>query len=229
MIKAVIFDLDNTLVDFMKIKHRAVEAAADAMIDSGLQGTREEAIARIFKMYDKEGIEDQRVFDKILINEYGQIDYRILAAGILGYRKAKEGAMFLYPHVRHTMTKLVRMGLKLAIVTDAPRLSAWMRLVAFGLDPFFDAVVSFDDTNLRKPDPAPFRLAFEKLQIEPQEGIMIGDWVERDIVGGKALGMTTVFARYGDNFNTKEPGADYEINDISQLVEIVTKINGAKK
>ena len=36
MIKAIIFDLDNTLVDFMDFKSRAVDAAIDAMIDAGM-------------------------------------------------------------------------------------------------------------------------------------------------------------------------------------------------
>jgi putative hydrolase of the HAD superfamily len=227
MIKAVVFDLDNTLVDFMKVKRRAVEAAAEAMIDAGLNASREKTVERIFTMYNREGIEDQRVFDKMLVEEYGEIDYRILAAGILGYRKAKEGAMSLYPHARLTLTHLVRMGLKLAIVSDAPRLSAWLRLVSLGLDPFFDAVVSYDDTGFRKPNPAPFRLALEKLKVDPSEAVMIGDWAERDMVGAKALGMRTVFARYGDDFNTADPGADFEIPDIAQLVDIVKKINGA--
>jgi putative hydrolase of the HAD superfamily len=225
MIKAVIFDLDNTLVDFMKVKRRSVEAAAEAMVDAGLNATSKETTERIFKMYDKEGIEDQRVFDKILVDEYGQIDYRILAAGILAYRKAKEGAMFLYPHVRHTLTELMRANIKLAIVSDAPRLSAWMRLVSFGIEPYFESVVSYDDTGFKKPNPAPFRRALEKLKVEPGEAIMIGDWAERDMVGAKALGMKTVFARYGDDFNTKEPGADYEITDIAELVKIVHKLN----
>lgn len=225
MIKAVIFDLDNTLVDFMKVKRRSVEAAAEAMVDAGLAATSKETTDRIFKMYDKEGIEDQRVFDKILVDEYGQIDYRILAAGILAYRKAKEGSMFLYPHVRHTLTELMRANIKLAIVSDAPRLSAWMRLVSFGIEPYFEAVVSYDDTGFKKPNPAPFRRALEKLKVEPGEAIMIGDWAERDMVGAKALGMKTVFARYGDDFNTKEPGADYEITDIADLVGIVHKLN----
>lgn len=225
MIKAVVFDLDNTLVDFMKVKRRAVEAAAEAMVDAGLNSTAKKTTERIFKMYDREGIEDQRVFDKILVEEYGEIDYRILAAGILAYRKAKEGSMFLYPHVRRTLTELVRTGIKLAIVSDAPRLSAWMRLVSFGIESYFDVVVSYDDTGFRKPNAAPFRRALEKLGVEPSEAIMIGDWAERDMVGAKALGMKGVFARYGDDFNTKDAGADYEIDDIAELVGIVRKLN----
>ena len=109
--------------------------------------------------------------------------------------------------------------------TDAPRMSAWTRLVSLGLDSFFDAVVANEDTGKRKPDPAPFRLALERLEVKPEEAIMIGDWAERDMVGAKALGMKTAFARYGDDFNTKDPGADYEITDIAQLVDIVRELN----
>jgi putative hydrolase of the HAD superfamily len=230
MIKAVIFDLDNTLVDFMKVKRRSVEAAAEAMVDAGFKTTSKKTLERIYKMYDREGIEDQRVFDKLLVEEYGEIDYRILAAGILAYRKAKEGSMFLYPHVRRTLTELVRHGIKLAIVSDAPRLSAWMRLVGFGIEPYFDVVVSYDDTGFRKPNPAPFRRALEKMKVEPEEAIMIGDWVERDMVGAKALGMTTVLARYGDSFDTKNTktkvaDVDHAIDDIEELIEIVKKLS----
>jgi putative hydrolase of the HAD superfamily len=55
---------------------------------------------------------------------------------------------------------------------------------------------------------------------------MIGDWAERDVVGAKGLGMTTVFARYGDTFDTKESGADHDIDDIFELVSIVDRMNG---
>src|SRR4051812_3024707 len=136
MIKAVVFDLDNTLVDFMRVKRAAVAGAVEAMIDAGLNESKEAATKRVFSMYDREGIEDQRVFDKILVEALGQINYRILAAGVLGYRRAKEGHLVLYPHVRETIISLIRNGLKLGLVSDAPRLSAWMRLCTLGLDAF---------------------------------------------------------------------------------------------
>jgi len=224
-IKAVIFDLDNTLVNFTQVKRQAVEAAVDAMIDAGLKAGKDETIKRVFKIYEREGIEDQQIFDKMLAEEYGEIDYRILAAGITGYRRAKAGSMALYPHVRITLTQLLKMGIKLAIVSDAPRLLAWLRLVSMGLDPFFDVVIAFEDTGKRKPDPAPFTLALTRLGVQPSDTLMIGDWAARDMIGAKAMGMTSVFAKYGDDFNTDNSGADYEIHDVIQLVDIVKKIN----
>jgi putative hydrolase of the HAD superfamily len=45
------------------------------------------------------------------------------------------------------------------------------------------------------------------------------------MVGAAKVGMKTVFARYGDTFGTVETHADYDINDISELISIVKKIN----
>jgi len=223
VIKAVIFDFDNTLMDFMKMKRAAVESAVDGMIDAGLAIKKEIMVEKIYKVYTAEGIEDQQIFDKVLIKELGKIDYKILAAGIIGYRRAKEGTLALYPHVHLTLTALARMGLKMAVVSDAPRLPVWLRISGLGLQHYFDAVVTSEDSGVKKPHAKPFLMALEKLGAAPAEAIMIGDWVERDMVGAKTVGLQTVFARYGDISGIKESGADYDIDDISELVDIVAK------
>jgi len=225
VIKAVIFDFDNTLMDFMRMKKAAVEAAVDSMIDAGLPLKKSEMIEKVYKVYTAEGIEDQQIFDKVLSKEYGKVDYKILAAGIIGYRRAKEGTLALYPHVQLTLTGLVRMGLKMAVVSDAPRLPVWLRICGLGLQHYFDTVVTTDDTGFKKPHEKPFLFALEKLGVKPAEAVMIGDWAERDMVGAKKVGLVTVFARYGDTQNTQQSGADYEIDDIAQLLDIVKKEN----
>ena len=225
MVRAVVFDLDNTLVDFMKMKQAAVEAAVDAMIDAGLDLTPEQARKSISGIYDTKGIEFQQVFDEFLSGVLGYVDYRILANGILAYRRAREGVMVAYPHVTMALTRLVRMGLRLGVVSDAPRLQAWMRLCSLGIDNFFDAVVTFDDTGQRKPSPEPFQKALELLGVRPEEAVMVGDWAERDIVGAKKIGMYTAFARYGDDFGTRHSGADRDIGDILELIPFVERLN----
>lgn len=225
MIKAVIFDLDNTLVDFVAMKEAAIEAAVVAMIDAGLNMSRNATKESIYKIYDEEGIEDQRVFDKFFTKEFGSIDYRIHAAGIVGYRRAREAALVLYPHVHLALMELIKRGKKLAVVSDAPRLQAWLRLCQLNLHHTFDCVITFEDTLKRKPDPEPFRKALAQLQVSASEAIMVGDWAERDIVGARVLGMKTVFARYGDRFGTKQSGADFEIDDIIKILDIVDRLS----
>jgi len=225
MIKGIIFDLDNTLVDFMKMKREAISAAIHSMIDAGLKLTSEEVQERIDTIYKERGIEFQNVFDQLLYDVFQKVDYKILSAGIIAYRRAREAALVPYPHVNLTLVELVKRGLRLAVVSDAPGREAWLRLCYLNFHHIFDHVVTFEDTGERKPSPAPFRKALERLSIEPHEAIMVGDWAERDMVGAAAVGMITVFARYGDTFGTVETNANYEINDISELLAVVDTEN----
>lgn len=225
MIRAIVFDLDNTLVDFMSMKRLAVEAAIDAMIDAGLPLDRDEAERQIFAIYDREGIEYQQVFDDLLAETLGEVDYKILAAGVVSYRRAREAALVLYPHVTVTLMELLKRGLRLAVISDAPRREAWLRLCYLNLHHVFDVVVTFEDTGERKPSSAPFERVLELLEVAPEETIMVGDWPERDVVGAIKVGMRTAFARYGDTFGTVHSGADWDLEDIHELLDIVATLN----
>jgi putative hydrolase of the HAD superfamily len=220
-IRALLFDLDNTLVDFMKMKQGAVQAAIEAMVDAGLDLSPADASRRIWSIYDDEGIESQQVFDRFLTEHYGGINYKVLAAGIIAYRRAREAAMVLYPHVKSTLVELVRRGYRLAVLSDAPAKQAWLRLCALDLHHFFETVVTFEDTGERKPHPRPFQKALAALGVTAAESLMIGDWPDRDMAGAKAVGIRTIFARYGDTLNLLQSGADREIDDISELLTLL--------
>lgn len=220
MIKAVVFDLDNTLLDFNRMKEASVSAAAEAMMDAGLAGTREEIIKGIYEVYERKGIEAQDVFDCFLEEKLGRVDHRVLAAGVVAYRRAKAGSMNLFPGARFTIVELLRRGIKLGILSDAPALQAWTRLAELGLHHYFDAVVTLDDTGKRKPEPEPFRLILKKLGVEPTEAIMVGDWAERDMEGARRVGMKTAFARYGSGQKPPQ-GVDYVLEAIVDLLRVI--------
>jgi putative hydrolase of the HAD superfamily len=222
MIKAVIFDLDNTLINFLKMKKLSCSAAIDAMIGAGLNVEHEKAIKVLFELYDKYGLEEKTIFQKFLKKLTGKVDYRILANGIVAYRKVRTGFLEPYPNVDYVLLKLKGRGIKLGIITDAPKLKAWIRLASMKLSNYFDVVVAFEDTKKLKPSKLPFKAALKKLKLKPSECLMVGDWPERDIKGAKAIGMKTCFARYG-NPKVKKSHANYEIANLKMLLDIVQK------
>ncbi|MEE8340895.1 MAG: TIGR02253 family HAD-type hydrolase [Candidatus Neomarinimicrobiota bacterium] len=225
MIKAVIFDLDNTLLDFKKMKEFGVRAAIRAMIEAGLECDEDEAYEYIFKIYHDKGWEYQLIFDDFLKNKNGTINNKLLAAAIVAYRRAKEAALLVYPNVRRTLLRLIKNGIKIAVVSDAPSREAWMRIYYLNLHHVFDIVLTFDDTKLHKPSPIPFNMALDQLNVDPSEAIMVGDWPERDVVGASQVGIKTIFARYGDTTDIKNSGADWEVDDIYEVVHIVDGLN----
>ena len=225
MIKAVIFDLDNTLLDFMRMKTMAIDAALNGMIEAGMVIQRSTARQRIFEIYEEKGWEYQEVLDDFIKEEVGTLDYKILAGGIVAYKKAKEASLILYPNVYSTLIGLSKIGLKLGVVSDAPSREAWVRICSVNLHHIFDAVVTFDDTGEHKPSPKPFNKVSKLLDIQPQDLLMIGDWPERDVIGAKKLGMKTAFARYGDVFDTLVSGADYDIDNIQEIISIIENEN----
>ncbi len=219
MIRAVLFDIDNTLVDFMKLKESCIRPAIRAMIKKGLSIDEEEGVRMVYDIYKVYGMEYKLIFQKVL-KRVGVSDYKILAAGILAYRKAR--VVRPYPGVKRTLRALHKRGIKLAIVSDAPKLKAYLRLSAMGIDDFFDVIVTFDDTNLRKPERLPFEKALKALKVRPEEALMVGDMPGRDIVGAKRLGMIPVFALYGnDKVRPGRSGAHFEIRKIDDLLKII--------
>ncbi|MBU0898691.1 MAG: HAD-IA family hydrolase [Nanoarchaeota archaeon] len=219
MLKAILFDLDMTLIDFMKMKSKASDAAAKAMVKAGLDMPVEEAKKKLFDTYFDEGIESDTAFQRFL-KENNSYSERILATAINAYIKTKYQHMEAYPDVEPTLKKIKEMKIKIAIVTDAPRLKAYQRLDIMGIADMFDAVVGFEDTGKTKPSTLPFEKALTILGVKPQEAMHVGDWPERDIAGAKKLGMKTCLAKYGFS-EGKYIKADYEINNFKELLEVV--------
>ena len=153
----------------MTVKREASAAAANAMIEAGLQDTPEELSEKLFTFYLDHGIESDNAFEEYLKQEYKAVNYRILAAAVNAYLKEKYLNLKPYPGVFDTLRELKRQEYKLGVVTDGPRLKAWMRLNEAGLDSYFDEVVTYDDTGRRKPAKEPFLLICEKLAVKPEE------------------------------------------------------------
>jgi putative hydrolase of the HAD superfamily len=81
-------------------------------------------------------------------------------------------------------------------------------------------VVTFDETKSKKPSLKPFLYILKKLKLKPEECVMIGDSLKRDIAPAKEIGFKTVFAKYGEDKEKTKVKPDYVINDIKEMLEI---------
>lgn len=205
-VEAILFDLDNTLVDFLLVKRLASAACARAMVGAGADfgETVDDVAEMLFRHYLEHGIESDDAFQTFLRryqrNKFAynqnQLD-KVLAAGINAYLRTKDTLLAPYPGVQSSLVELIRRGYRLGVVTDAPRLKAWQRLWAVGLADLFDVVVTRTDAGDAKPQTKGFTAALDALGVPAPRAAMVGDWPERDIVGGNRLGLYTVLARYG--------------------------------
>ena len=127
----------------------------------------------------------------------------------------------LYKNVDATLHALSKIGLKLAVVSDAPSREAWIRICTVKLEHTFDAVVTLHDKGFHKPSPEPFNQVIKSLNIEAEEILMVG--IRKRYNWCTKCWDETAFAKYGDTFDTQNSGADYVLEDISDLIDIINK------
>jgi len=225
MIKAVLFDLDNTLADTRSRKIKCVKQSIKKMIAAGLDMGYEKAFSLIMKIYKKSDYENSTIFQDFLIESTGKIDYKILSAAIVEYRKIRYKYEKPYNGMKETLRAMRKYdNIILGILTDTSKIRAWTRLTSLGLADFFDIVLTFDDTKSKKPGINGFKKAIKILKLNPEEILYIGDIPEKDIKGAKNAGMKTALAKYGQ-FLPDSTAPDYVVNNPRELIKILKSEN----
>jgi putative hydrolase of the HAD superfamily len=223
----VLFDLDNTLVDLLRMKRLSSDAASRAMVAAGADFpfSPDEAGDILFGAYLGD-IDSDSVFSHFLRTHHRQklalgqhqVD-RITAAAVNAYLRAKTLHTEPYAGVRRTLLELARRGIRMGVITDAPRFKAYQRLDAAGLVDFFEFVLTVTDHGERKPHERPFRTALDLLGLPPHQVLMVGDWPEKDMAGAKAVGMRTAWARYGKPGAPVPLEADWVLESVEELIQ----------
>lgn len=136
-------------------------------------------------------------------------------------------ALELQPAAAPTLRLLSR-EYALGIVSDtetSPEPAVRRALQQLGIDQYFAAVVTSVDTGVRKPDPAIFRTALDRLRVAPSETVMVGNDPSRDIPGARALGMRTVLYRSSRYYRPDAAAeADYVIDSLGELPAILKRL-----
>lgn len=196
-VKVVAFDLDNTLIDILYLKVRAAGAAAWALADAGMDIHPHKAARAILDIALQNGLDRPDVVDEYVRRKLGDADPRFCAIGRHAYEQAEDSNARAYPRAHSTLLELTRRGYTLVLITDATRERAMRRLQAARLSPFFQHIITLEETGTGKATTAPYASAASALGVRPRDIVMVGDNPRLDIGSARAFGCKTILANYG--------------------------------
>ena len=200
MIRGIIFDLDGTLLNSKALRIKAWKHAFEIF---GVN-IPEEQISPLIGLpgVDLAGKFSNRAFEIEMEEER--------------YFKSHLEEMSLYGDVDHTFSKLSELNVKTSIVTSSRR--ALMDILKLPYRP----VVTIDDVGVGKPDPEPYLKALSLLDVKASECLVVGD-AETDLIPAKDIGSVSVYIGHGNRRFSNY--ADYYIDEVSEVLEIVKKLN----
>lgn len=123
-----------------------------------------------------------------------------------------------YPEVDPLLAALRERGYLLGIVTNGVPDLQREKLAGSGLEREVDAVVISGEVDCGKPDPGIFRHICRSLGVAPHEAVMVGDNPGRDVAGGRAAGLLTVWVQRGGRERDERHPADLACTDLSALL-----------
>ncbi len=128
----------------------------------------------------------------------------------------------LYPDAIDVLRELRSRGVLIGINSNRPCSTAMMMadLADMGIAPYVDAGVCSGETGYLKPHRSTFERVIEDLGVPAQEAVMVGDSVEADLRGAKAVGMRTVWKLNGRYGLDDAPEADHAIHDLCELLTL---------
>ncbi len=206
-VRAVLFDVDGTLLDSREFFFQAFEHALTA------HALPIPARADIMR----------EVFGPPLSETYARFgDRSIIAELVEAHRAFQEANLALctpFQGTRKVLATLKRRGFRLAAITNRSRRTSVGTLELAGLAPLLDAIVSAEDVVHPKPHPEALSLVLEQLRLSPAAAVMVGDsWI--DVAAGRSAGTRTAGVVYElDGLRDSSP--DIVLASLEELLSLL--------
>lgn len=211
-VRAVLFDLDGTLVDTIELilasfRHATEVVLGTAMADDILLAGVGTPLAIQMRSFSQEHAEE-------LVRVYREHNLVV-----------HDGMAAEFPGVGEVLRELKRAGYPIGVVTSKLAGMAWRGLRLFDLADYVDVMVGADDVKVHKPDPYPLNYAAGLLGVALTECAYIGD-SPHDMQAAVDGGAVAIAALWGpfDRDVVMGPGPDYALESITELPILLQKI-----
>ncbi len=231
-LKALFFDVDDTVYSTTEFAHVARENAVQAMLSAGLRIGAAECLQELEEVISEFGSNYERHFDKLLQRmpreAYDENAAQlIVAAGMVAYHQTKFRHFAPYEDALEVLRQLRDQGLRLGIVTAGLGIKQAEKIVRLGLHKLVESRLTFitDSMGIAKTNPKIYLRACRAAGVQPEEAIYVGDNPKVDVDVPHAIGMRTILSRrsgkYAATAGTVEP--DHEVHNFWDVKEIIDR------
>ncbi|WP_078380669.1 HAD family hydrolase [Sutcliffiella halmapala] len=220
MIKAVIFDLDGTLLNrdesvklFIHRQYERLNAYVGHI-------PKETYITRFIELEKRGYVWKDQVYQQLVKEcKITGITWEEL---FQDYLTEFKNCCEPFVNLITMLDTLKEQNFLLGMITNGFGQFQMDNIKALGIEAYFDVILISEWEGIKKPDSQLFHRAIEKLNISPQESIFIGDHPLNDVKGAKDIGMISIWKK-DNQFNDVE--ADYIVDDLMELPVIIREIN----
>ena len=230
-LRAVLFDIDDTLFPTSTFADRARRRAVDAMVHAGLQVEADAAYAELQEVVREFSSNYGHHFDKLVLRLGGRLrdgvhPAIVIASGVCAYHATKEHIK-PFPDAVRVLSALSGTDLLRGVITNGLTIKQAEKLVRLGLESAFSpgAIFISEEIGVAKPHPKIFLIACESLGVEPQETLYVGDRPAQDLDPAHEAGIRTCLRRgggkHGDTPAKHTP--DFVVDRLDELVPILAE------
>ena len=216
-LQAVLFDLDDTLLDRRGSFEQFVR---DQWTRSAprVQAIDQEQYVQTLIELDRNGYAPRKGLFGGLTARFG-LPPDVADSLLTDYRTGFPPACQLFPDAMQTLSSIRAAGLKLGLITNGSLRMQSRKLQCLALSSAFDTVLISDAEGVSKPDVRIFQRALERLAVEPAAAAFVGDNPEVDVAGARAAGMRAIWRRDPSFTGTVE--ADAVVDQLADLVAML--------
>lgn len=220
MFKAVLFDLDGTLLNRDKSVELFINQQYERLYELLSHIPKEQYISRFIELDSNGYVWKDKVYQQ-LIDEFNisSVTWEKL---LQDYLEEFKYHCVGFPHIHEMLEELKNSKIALGMITNGYGQFQMDNIKALDIEKYFDVISVSEWEGIKKPNPKIFMNALEKLNVEPSESVFIGDHPENDVKAAQNVGMKGIWKK--DN-QWADIEADAIIDDYLELPLILKKLD----
>ena len=219
----LLFDLDNTILDFEKSERESLPRVFERFgfsFDSDTERLYRSINSRLWSDYEKGKIGVSDILDNrfaLTMRELGkEVDGK---EWDIFYRSLLSQGHDLMPNAAEVLERLSQ-NHRMFILSNGIGKTQRSRLAMSGTEKYFEDIFTSEELGERKPDIRFFERVAEGIRdFDKKSALMIGDSPSTDIAGGRCFGVDTCLVTWGRGFDG-DVGSTYTVNDLEEVCDI---------